>query len=179
VSASGPPHGQRNRAPREQRQPEDAGARVQAAAHDLERSRRRRVAWRIEITDRDTSVGRPTIPRQRLRSLGIRTGCVSAPLGEHLTGVPGRFARSRERDARHGRPPTRRPGSAGCRAAALVGLRHLQEVADAPDDAIWCQEVRWRFNSAIVCRTAEVSMAEMAPLGFQLPIGRERSSGGN
>jgi hypothetical protein len=42
-----------------------------------------------------------------------------------------------ERDGRHRRPPTRRPGSAGCRAAALVGLRHLQEVvADAPSGAI-------------------------------------------
>jgi hypothetical protein len=54
-----------------------------------------------------------------------------------LPEFPGRFARSRERDARHGRPPTRRPGSAGCRAAALVGLRDLQEVVvDAPDEAI-------------------------------------------
>ena len=36
----------------------------------------------------------------------------------------------------HGRPPTRRPGSAGCRAAALVSLRHLQEVAGVPGGAI-------------------------------------------
>ena len=53
-----------------------------------------------------------------------------------LRPIRGRFARSRERDARHGPSPTRRPGSAGCRSAELVGLRHPQEVGGRPGGAI-------------------------------------------
>ena len=48
-----PPNRANSKSSTEQRQPEDAGARVQAADHDLERSGRRRVAWRSEITDRE------------------------------------------------------------------------------------------------------------------------------
>ena len=55
---------------------------------------------------------------------------------EQLRPIRGRFARSRERDARHGPPPTRRSGSAGCRPAASVGLRDLQEVGGRPGGAI-------------------------------------------
>jgi hypothetical protein len=41
-----------------------------------------------------------------------------------------------ERDGRHGRPPTRRSGSAGCCAAELVGLRDVQEVGGRPGGAV-------------------------------------------
>jgi hypothetical protein len=44
-----------------------------------------------------------------------------------------------------------------------------------------CEEIELETDSAAVMvrRTAVVIMAEMAPLGFQLPSGRERSPGGH